>query len=182
MHDWLDYTTHEVWPAALHAPDAVERFHGLRFVVQDLGEPVVRNAEARKPAEVGDRVEFMTHDFFEEQPVKGADVYFLRAVLHNWSDKYAVKVLRALIPALKKGAKVVVNDVVVAEAGSVSKPAELKTRVGDLIQLVLNNAGDRELGDWVKLFETADSRFNFKGSKQMLGSTRLWILVAEWEG
>lgn len=162
--------------------ELARKFPGLRFVVQDLDEPVVRNADARKPAEVKDRVEFMTHDFFKEQPVHGADVYFLRAVLHNWSDKYAVKVLRGLIPALKKGAKEVVNDVVVAEAGSVPKPADLRTRISDLTQVVLNNAGDREMGDWVKLFETADSRFKFKGTTPMPGSTRLWILVAEWEG
>lgn len=162
--------------------ELARRFPGLQFVVQDLDEPVVRNADARKPAEVAGRVQFMTHDFFREQPVRGADVYFLRAVLHNWSDGYAVKVLRALIPALKKGAKVVVNDVVMAEAGSVPKPMELKTRISDLIQLVLNNAGDREMEEWVKLFATADSRFRFQGATRMPGSTRLWVLVAEWVG
>jgi hypothetical protein len=151
-------------------------------MVQDLDEPVVRDADARKPKEVGDRVEFMKHDFFTEQPVRGADVYLLRAVLHNWSDKYAVKVLRGLIPALKKGAKVVVNDVVVPEAGSTPKPAEVRTRVSDLVQLVMNNSGDRELAEWVKLFETADSRFGYKGATLIPGSTRLWILVVEWEG
>ena len=54
----------------------------------------------------------MEHDFFEEQPVKGADVYLLRWVLHDWSDSYAVRILRALIPALNKGARVILNETV----------------------------------------------------------------------
>ncbi|KAK3986043.1 S-adenosyl-L-methionine-dependent methyltransferase [Cladorrhinum sp. PSN332] len=162
--------------------ELARRFPGLEFVVQDLDEPVVRDADARKPSEVADRVSFMTHDFFTPQPVRGADVYFLRAVLHNWSDGYAVRILRNLIPGLKRGAKVVINDVVVPEAGSMSKPVELRARISDLTQVVLQNAGDREIGDWVSLLEAADSRFRFKEAKPMPGSTRLWVIVAEWEG
>jgi len=162
--------------------ELARQFPELRFIVQDLDEPVVKNADAKKPAEIGDRVTFMRHDFFEEQPVKGAEIYFLRAVLHNWSDGYAVKILRALIPALKKGAKIVVNDVVMAETGTGPKADELRTRISDLIQLVLNNAGNREMDEWVRLFATADPRFRFQGATRMPGSTRLWILVAEWEG
>ncbi|KAI2615385.1 hypothetical protein GGR54DRAFT_642407 [Hypoxylon sp. NC1633] len=60
------------------------------FVVQDLDEPVVRDAERQRPEELAERVRYMVHDFFTEQPVKGADVYFFRAVLHNWSDSWAV--------------------------------------------------------------------------------------------
>ena len=157
-------------------------FPTLKFIVQDLDEPVIRNADARKPDDIKERVEFMAHDFFKEQPVRGAEVYFLRAVLHNWSDKYAVEILRALIPALKKGAKIVVNDVVVAVPKSVSKPAELKTRVSDLVQVVLQNAGDREMGDWEQLFEKADGRFKIVGASPMPRSTRLWTIHVEWEG
>jgi hypothetical protein len=51
----------------------------------------------------------MAHDFFTPQTVV-ADVYLLRWILHNWSDKYCMRILRALIPALKPGARVVVNE------------------------------------------------------------------------
>jgi hypothetical protein len=30
---------------------------------------------------------------------RGPEGYFLRWILHDWSDKYALKILRALIPA-----------------------------------------------------------------------------------
>ncbi|KAK3345980.1 hypothetical protein B0T25DRAFT_571141 [Lasiosphaeria hispida] len=114
------------------------------------------------PADVADRVAFIRHDFFTPQP-------------------YAVEILRNLIPALKPRAAVVVNDLVVPEAGSASKPAELTSRTSDLVQVVLQNAGDRELGDWVKLFEAADPKFKMMGANPMPGSTRLWTIHVEWE-
>ncbi len=93
--------------------ELARKFPHLRFIVQDLDKPVIQGAERQRPADVADRVEYAVHDFFNKQPVYGADVYFLRAVLHNWSNKYAVKILQNLVPALKPGAKIVLNETVV---------------------------------------------------------------------
>ncbi|KAL2007609.1 hypothetical protein VTN00DRAFT_9047 [Thermoascus crustaceus] len=46
------------------------------------------------------RVTFTEHDFFQPRPVQ-ADVYFFRHVLHDWSDADCVRILQALLPALK---------------------------------------------------------------------------------
>jgi hypothetical protein len=74
---------------------------------------VIDQAKSAAAAAAGDpnsaRVSFMSHDFFTPQTVV-ADVYLLRWILHNWSDKYCVRILRALIPALKPGARVIVNE------------------------------------------------------------------------
>ena len=105
----------------------------LKFIVQDLAEVVGDRKETSKtpagvPEEVEDRVEHMAHDFFEEQPIKGADVYIFRYIFHNWSDAYCVKILRALIPALKKGSKVVVNDHLLPEPGTLEQSKERDIR------------------------------------------------------
>jgi hypothetical protein len=47
-------------------------------------------------------------------------VYFFRWILHNQSDKYAIKLLENLIPALKKGSKIVINDHCLPEPGQES--------------------------------------------------------------
>jgi len=104
-----------------------EKFPTLSLIVQDL-EPVILAAEKQAPAEFADRVKFMTHDFLTPQPVHGADVYFFRWILHNWSDKYCVKILRNLIPALKPGAKVVINDNVLPKPGVLSRWQEDRLR------------------------------------------------------
>ena len=85
-------------------------FPDLSFVVQDL-EDIVVEGQRELPEDLKERIEFMPHDFFTAQPVKNADVYYYRGCFHNWPDKYAVRILQALIPALKSGARVVIQDV-----------------------------------------------------------------------
>jgi trans-aconitate methyltransferase len=107
-----------------HAANALARkYPHLNLTVQDLPEVV-----AVAKAEAGLNVKFMAHDFFNEQPVKDADVYMFRWILHNWPDKYCVKILRALISALKKGARVLVMDMVVPPPGVLGNEADRKLR------------------------------------------------------
>lgn len=86
----------------------------IQFIVQDLAG-VVREGSATLPTELKNRLKFMEHDFFTEQPVKNADIYFFRWILHDWSDKYCLQILRQLIPAMKEGGKVMVYEAVLAD-------------------------------------------------------------------
>jgi hypothetical protein len=90
--------------------DIAKEFPDLRFIVQDLPK-VIEDAKTKEmPAEVADRVTFMAHNFFTEQPVKDADIYYFRWILHDWSDKYCIKILKALTPALKPGARILLSE------------------------------------------------------------------------
>ncbi|KAI2609227.1 hypothetical protein GGR54DRAFT_618215 [Hypoxylon sp. NC1633] len=75
----------------------------------------------------GLNVEVMVYDFFEEQPVKDADVYVYRWILYNWPDKYCVKILRALVPALKPVSRILVVEQVMPTPG-VLPNASIKVR------------------------------------------------------
>ncbi|KAK8136213.1 O-methyltransferase [Apiospora sp. TS-2023a] len=156
------------------------QFPNMEFVVQDL-QPVVESAKNAVPADVSSRVQLMVHDFMTEQPVKGADVYFFRWILHNWSDKYCIEILRNRIPALKKGAKIVINDNVLPDPGVMSNWQENRLRSMDLTMTELQNARERELDDWKEVFHTASPGFVFQWAKQPPGSN-LWFLVVEWQG
>ena len=101
-------------------------FPQLTFVVQDRAS-VVTGAEISVAEDVRERVTLQAHDFFDEQTVE-ADVYLIRHVLHDWPDKYCLRILRQLIPKLKDGAKVVINDSLVAEPGTMSLKAEREVR------------------------------------------------------
>lgn len=96
-----------------------QRHPNVNFVVQDRAA-VAREGRAKLPPQLANRVSFMAHDFFHEQPILDADVYLLRWILHDWSDKYAIRILRALRPALKDGAKIIIMEQVLPEPGSVS--------------------------------------------------------------
>lgn len=105
----------------------VQKFPELSCVVQDLPN-VVSGAGKSVPSELTEKVKFMDHDFFQEQPVKNADAYLLRHVLHDWSDKYAILILRALVPALKKGARVIINELILPEPGKIPMTEERNLR------------------------------------------------------
>jgi len=134
-------------------------------------------------ASLGERVRFMPHDFLrEDQPVKGADVYFFRWIFHNWSNKYSIRILRGLIPALKRGTEVVICDNVMPAPGEIrSRAQEVRLRSQDMCMAEIQNAHERELEDWKKLFEAADPRFNFVSATLPPGSN-LWMIVVEWQG
>lgn len=89
---------------------AVPQYTG-RLVLQELPEVVaVASATAfgRDP-----RFELQTHDFFTEQPVKGARAYFMRSILHDWPDYKCRIILRHLKDAMEPGySRILVNDVV----------------------------------------------------------------------
>lgn len=104
-----------------------EHSPSVKCTVED-GFDVIMQGQESLPENLRGRVSFQAHDFFKEQPVKGADVYLLRLILHDWSDKYATLIIKALIPALKPGAKVVVNDRVVPECGEANYLRERESR------------------------------------------------------
>ncbi|KAI4130035.1 MAG: hypothetical protein LQ341_006507 [Variospora aurantia] len=157
-----------------------EKFPLLRFIVQDRPE-VAALGRKNLPANLHGRVEFMEHDFFKEQPVKDADIYMLRWILHDWSDQYAVRVLQALIPALKPGAKVMLFEQVIPVPGAIPKSQERAYRSMDFTMWATHNAKERELEDWKELFKLAGVGFEMTRVTEPRGS-RLSIIETTWRG
>ncbi|EJD50942.1 O-methyltransferase [Auricularia subglabra TFB-10046 SS5] len=165
--------SHGFVPVAL-----AKRFPDLRFVVQDLPKTVA-DGPAHIPHELADRIQFQAHDFFTEQPVHGADVYLFRWIFHNWSDKYCEKMLKCLIPALKPGARILLNENILPEPGTENLWDEKIIRTMDMTMLQLLNARERATDDYAELFRTADPRFKFEGITRPEGS-RTCIIAATW--
>lgn len=63
------------------------------------------------------KIQFMKYDFFTPQVLKNADVYIYRWIFHNWADEQSIKILQAAIPALKPGARILINDGCLPEPG-----------------------------------------------------------------
>lgn len=140
-------------------------YRRMRFVAQDLPKTIeCAPAPVSADAQVAARIEFQAHDFFTEQPVRGADVYFFRWIMHNHSTPYAVKILQNLIPALKKGARIIVNDYCVGEPGTQDPWDERQMRSMDLVMMTLLNAQERDEEGFRTLFKLAGEGFVFKVS------------------
>lgn len=68
----------------------------------------------------------MAHDFFRPQPIKGARIYLLLAVLHNWEDAECRIILRNLAEAMKPGySRLLISGMLVPEVNAGGLTAEL---------------------------------------------------------
>ncbi|KAK3693077.1 O-methyltransferase-domain-containing protein [Podospora appendiculata] len=158
-----------------------EVFPGLKFVVQD--QAGMRTPEAigsAVPGHLADRVKLTTHDFFTPQ-TEIAKCYFFRMIFHGFADKYCVEIMRALVPALRKGSLVVINDGALPEPGTASYLEERAMRTLDLLMQVFVNAREHEADDWVELFARADPRYAVKRVWRPAKSVMSFI-EAEWMG
>ncbi|KAF4215284.1 hypothetical protein CNMCM8980_010362 [Aspergillus fumigatiaffinis] len=151
----------------------------LKFVVQDQEHTITEEAKAAVPEHLKSRVRLEAHNILTPQTIE-ADVYFFRWVFHGFADKYAVQVLRALIPVLKKGAKIVINDGAIPDPGTVPWMEYRSIRCMDLLGQAVNNTGERSLSDWAELFTKADPRFKFLNAWKPPKST-MWFIEAEWQ-
>jgi hypothetical protein len=118
-YDWAALgagTVVDVGGADGYVSRALSKTHPqLNMVVEDL--PDVVAAAVRQPCS-NPCIRYQAHDFFATQPVAGADAYLFRWVLHDWPDHYVVRILRSQVPAPRRGARIVVNESLSPEPGS----------------------------------------------------------------
>ena len=80
-----------------------------RFVIQDL-------PHALPSTPPGESIELMAHDFFTPQPLKGARLYYLRYITHDWSNARCTAIIENLKSAMAPGySKVIIHDWIVPE-------------------------------------------------------------------
>jgi hypothetical protein len=100
---------------------------------------------------VADRARFEPGDFFESVP-RGADVYVLLQILHDWSDDDATRILRSVREAIGDEGRLVVLEDIVPDDPKSGGPILL-----DLTVLVLLGGGERTEAEWRQLL--ADGGF-----------------------
>ncbi|KAL1986946.1 hypothetical protein VTN96DRAFT_5363 [Rasamsonia emersonii] len=129
----------------------LQRIHQLisdvpgRLVLQD--RPVVL-AETDDLSDF--RIEKCEYNFFEPQPIKGAYIYYLRRVLHNWPDHICVEILKNTAVAMEPGkSRIVIAEFVVPPVG-----ASMETASTDLVMMTMTGA-QRTEKQWQQLLDAA---------------------------
>ncbi|KAI0145381.1 O-methyltransferase-like protein [Xylariaceae sp. FL1272] len=148
----------------------------INFIVQDF-EDVVAGGPSHVPVELKGRIQFQNYNFLEEdQPVKDADVYYMRAILHNWPDPYCVKILKHILPALGKGSHILIQDWVLGEPWTLPPYTEKYFRSWDLNMTTFFGSRERTLADWEQLIKSVDSTLSIRlfeiGSDRLLDVSR----------
>jgi 6-hydroxytryprostatin B O-methyltransferase len=151
-------------------------FPDLDFIVQDIphvveeGIKVVREGN-NNPSSIVERIRFQQYDFFEKQPVAGADVYLFRQIFHNWDLENSVRILRNTVASMDPGrSHVLIMDFVVPEPGTVPSVSERVLRSRDVGMMQLFNSLERDLDDWKALLAAVDPRLKINAVNTPYGS------------
>ena len=79
----------------------LEKFHRLNIPATSNRLILQEQPHTIEKANPMPGIQKQAHDFFTEQPVKGARAYYLHSILHDWPDERAKAILEMLKPALK---------------------------------------------------------------------------------
>ncbi|EUC28708.1 hypothetical protein COCCADRAFT_30101 [Bipolaris zeicola 26-R-13] len=131
---WFEKDYYPVQERLVHGADKDEPFlvdvgggsghdiEGLRVAFEGkLPGPLLLQdrPEIVQLAKLGPGADKMGHDFMTEQPIKGARAYYLHSIIQDWNDQVNTDILKAIVPAMKKGySKVLINDYVVPSQGA----------------------------------------------------------------
>ena len=151
-----------------------------RFVVQDLPY-VVSEAPAKLPKDLKDRIDFVNHDFHTPQTMNPPPAAFLlRYILHNWSDKYSVNILKSLVPAMRKGSKVLIYEYVLEDGPVTDMTARFGFQMDGIIATFFN-AQERTAREFELVLMAADERYVVNAVRLPKGST-MSIVEMGWSG
>ncbi|GLA63131.1 hypothetical protein AtubIFM54640_004270 [Aspergillus tubingensis] len=118
-----------------------------RLILQDLPKVV----EQARSMNLDPAIELMTHDFFTEQPIKGARAYYMHSVLHDWTDDDCRRILANVIPAMKRGhSKLLLNENVIPSTNAYWETTSL-----DIIMMADFASTERTEKQWRALVESA---------------------------
>lgn len=125
----------------------MHRFPDLqgRFVLQDL--PGVSNPE---PA-----IETIGHNFFDAQPVHGANIYLLAQILHDWPDSEARQILARTREAMHSGSVLFVYEYVFPDG---LWQAALTDVIHDAVMMSFFGSLERSERDFIELFRSVGLR------------------------
>lgn len=160
----------------------------VNFVVEDM-HSIIEKAKEHETEQggvlvdpqAGHRIQLRPYDLFMDgaQPVGQADVYFLRAIFHNWSDLKCREILRNHIPALKPGAHFVVCDIVMPDRCEPSYEQHY-TCISDLAMYALHNAWERTESQWRELFASVHPGFKLVGMHTLWPGSYQRFVDFEW--
>jgi hypothetical protein len=140
-----------------------------RLVLQEQ-EPVIAAAKAMG-LDAG--IEPQVHDFFTPQPIKGARAYFMRSVLHDWSDEKCRVILGHLKDAMEPGySRILISDCVVANSNADWQHVSL-----DLFMMALASSQERTEREWYNLIESCGLRINKIYSKGQGNESLIEVVI-----
>jgi hypothetical protein len=148
----------------------LEAHPAMRGVLFDRPEVLEGVADELDPGVAG-RLRIVGGSFFEAVP-DGGDAYLLKAIVHDWEDPEARRILESCRRAARPGASLLVVDRELGEPNG-----DPKAKFGDLNMLVLPGGCERTADEFAALFSSAG--FGFVGMTPSSSGWHVFEGVAE---
>ncbi|KDQ19530.1 hypothetical protein BOTBODRAFT_636425 [Botryobasidium botryosum FD-172 SS1] len=146
------------------------------------------------------RVEWQGRDFFTPQPVKGAAVYILRLIIHDWADEDALRILAPIREACSPDSKIIIGEDLISftcppgdgERSLVRRtkvPAPLLSNMGllreylsDIAMMGVHNGQERTIEQWLSLTKRAHLKINRVCRMVLIGAILITRRIVGDEG
>jgi len=97
-----------------------------------------------------ERVELVPGDFFQSIP-KGADIFLMKHIIHDWDDNSSIKILKNIRSAMNDGGKVLIIEMVVPEGNEPSP-----SKIMDILMMIMEGGKERTEEEYRTLLKAAD--------------------------
>jgi hypothetical protein len=125
---------------------------GPAGLVYDLPSAVEGSGNIIRANDLEGRLEARAGDFFEKVPEEG-DLYMMKSVLHDWSDKESLEILSNVHRAMNQNAKLLVIESII-EPGN--RPSAGK--MTDMLMMAAAGGKERTRDEYRELLEAAGFR------------------------
>jgi hypothetical protein len=142
----------------------------VKGTVYDLPEVVVGAKQRGEAPELKGRYSTAAGSFLESVPA-GTDAYFMKHILHDWSDQHCIQILTHCRKGINKGGRLVVAEMVVPPTGG--------THFANLldIEMLIMTPGGRERTE--KEFATLFAKAGFKLTRVVPTQAPISVIEAE---
>jgi hypothetical protein len=127
----------------------LQRYPALRGVLYDLAGVIERAREAIAKAGLAGRCQAVPGSFFEGVP-PGGDAYFMRHIIHDWTDEQSLTILRHCRKAMGAGARLLLVESVIPAGNDPSFAKQL-----DVNMLLIPGGKERTESEYRSLFGSA---------------------------
>lgn len=117
---------------------------GSKMILQD--RPVVLDSIEQ---DLVAGIEKMSYDFYTEQPVKNAHIYYIRRILHNYQDGVCIAILKNIAAAMGPKSRLLVAEIIVPARTEVGE--DMGAYWMDMVMLAIGGK-ERSEKDYISLF------------------------------
>ncbi|KAL4759107.1 S-adenosyl-L-methionine-dependent methyltransferase [Aspergillus foveolatus] len=141
-------------------------FPDLEFVIQDFEG--LKPFHDGVPGDLKPRISFEAQDILQPNAHPNADVYLLRSILHDWSDKYAVLILKNSCQHSKTA-----RGYFIGPENTQTGPIWLErlSTIRSMQMMTMVNAPERSEKSWISVIKQADSRYSVRAVVTPAGTT-----------